>query len=247
MVELSNERPERPVFLHRSTSYVVGVDLGQSSDPTAVCVLEWQKGVLDGNSEYERHTATGRLPQKPGQCLAVVHLERLPLGLAYPDVVQLIKNLLARPPLDAPTTTLLIDETGVGRAVGDIFVQAGMRPNRVTITAGGEETAAVGFNRWHVAKTILVSRLDAALHTGDLRIAQELRETGPLVEELKNFQRSVSAAGRATYEARVGMHDDLVLATALAVWWATRPEPPQPVFGVWGSFPRNAYGGNPKP
>src|SRR5215467_12325673 len=185
MVELSNQRPERPVFLHRSTSYVVGVDLGQSNDPTAVCVLEWQKGVLDGNSEWERHSGCGLLPQKPAQRLAVVHLERLPLGLAYPEVVQIVKDLLARPPLDAPTTALIIDETGVGRAVGDIFVQAAMRPQRVTITAGNEETSAHGFNRWSVAKQILISRLDAVLHTGDLRIAEELRETGPLVEELK--------------------------------------------------------------
>jgi hypothetical protein len=234
MAELSKERPDKPVFLHRSTSYVAGVDLGQSNDPTAVCVLEWEKGILDGNSEWERHTCTGTLPQKPGQRLAVVHLERLQLGLAYPELVQIVKDMLARPPLDAPTTALIIDETGVGRAVGDIFVQAGMRPQRVTITAGNEETAAHGFNRWSVAKTILISRLDAALHTGDLRIAQELRETGPLIEELKNFQRSVSAAGRAIYGARVGMHDDLVLAVSLATWWATRPPPPVPVFGRWG-------------
>src|SRR5215831_4496059 len=60
----------------------------------AIIGEEWQKGVLDGNSEYERHTCTGRLPQRPGQRLAVVHLERLPLGLAYPDVVQQVKDLL---------------------------------------------------------------------------------------------------------------------------------------------------------
>ena len=109
-----------------------------------------------------------------------------------------------------------------------------MRPQRVTITAGTEETAATGINRWHVAKQILISRLDAVLHTGDLRIAKELRDSGPLAEELKNFQRSVSAAGRASYEARVGMHDDLILAVSLATWWATRPPPPVPVFGKWG-------------
>jgi hypothetical protein len=234
-MELNQQQPtEQPVFLTRSTSFVVGVDLGQSQDPTAICVLEWTKGVLDGNSAWERHTGTGWLPQKPAQRLAVRHLERLPLGLAYPDIVLRIKTLLARPPLDQPSTVLVIDETGVGRAVGDIFVQAGMRPQRVTITAGTEETSASGFNRWHVAKQILISRLDAVLHTGDLRIAKELREAGPLAEELKNFQRSVSAAGRASYEARVGMHDDLVLAVSLATWWATRPPPPVPVFGKWG-------------
>jgi len=240
-MELSKERPSTPVFLLHSTTWVVGCDLGQSNDPTAVCVLEWRKGVLSLNSEWERHTRLDLLPEKPAERLVVRHLERLPLGLAYPDVVQEVKTILARPPLDAATTTLLIDETGVGRAVGDIFVQAGMRPQRVTITAGSEETAAHGFNRWSVAKQILISRLDAALHTGLLRIVKELREAGPLAEELKNFQRSVSAAGRATYAARVGKHDDLVLATALAVWWATRPPPPMPVFGAYGSSKINFF------
>jgi hypothetical protein len=55
-----------------------------------------------------------------------------------------------------------------------------------------------------VARIRLTSRLDAALQTGLLRIVKELREAGPLAEERKNFQRSVSAAGRATYAARVG-------------------------------------------
>src|SRR5262249_2715163 len=142
----------------------------------------------------------------------------------------------SRPPLDDPKTVLVIDETGVGRAVGDIFLQQGMRPERVTITAGSEETPATGFRRWSVAKTVLISKLDAALHTGLLRIAPALREAGPLAEELKNFTRSITAAGRQTYSARVGMHDDLVLSTALAVWWATRPEQKPPIFGAYGSF-----------
>jgi hypothetical protein len=232
-MELSKERPSTPVFLLRSTTWVVGCDLGQSNDPTAICILEWRKGVLSLNSEWERHTRCDLLPEKPAERLVVRHLERLRLGMSYPEVVQEVRAILVRPPLDV-TTKLVIDETGVGRAVGDIFVQEGMRPERVTITAGSEETIAPGFNRWSVAKQILVSKLDAALHTGLLRIAKELREAGPLAEELKNFQRSISAAGRQTYSARVGMHDDLVLATALAVWWATRPPPPQPVFGRYG-------------
>src|SRR5262245_19809298 len=68
--------PQAAVFLRRSSSWVVGVDLGQSTDPTAICVLEWIKGVLDPNSEWERHTGTGRLPQKPTERLDVRHLVR---------------------------------------------------------------------------------------------------------------------------------------------------------------------------
>ena len=58
--ELSKQRPAEPVFLLRSTVWVVGCDLGQSNDPTAGCVLESRKGVLSSNSEWERHTRIDR-------------------------------------------------------------------------------------------------------------------------------------------------------------------------------------------
>ena len=161
--------------------------------------------------------------------LDVRHLERLPLGMAYPAVVQHVTNVLARPPLcggeDFPAAELIIDETGVGRAVGDIFELAGMRPKRVTITAGMEVTAQ-GRDRYHVAKTVLISQLDAALHTGKLRFAAALHDAAAMQEELKDFRRKVSDAGRSTYAARTGAHDDLVLAVAIGTWWLCRPPPP---------------------
>jgi hypothetical protein len=43
-----------------------------------------------------------------------------------------------------------------------------------------------------------------ALHTDELKIAAALSDAEPLQEELKDFQRQVSDAGRATYNARVG-------------------------------------------
>src|SRR5262245_40583446 len=224
--------PSPSVFLRRSSSWVVGVDLGQSTDPTAICVLEWIKGVLDPNSEWERHTGTGRLPQKPAEQLDVRHLERLPLGLSYPEVVQRVADILARPPLN--NVELVIDETGVGRAVGDIFVQAGMRPKRVTITSGNEATSGHGIDRYHVAKSVLISNLDALLHKGVLRIAADLHEAGAMAGELKDFRRKVWDAGRAPYAARVVRHDDLVLSVAIAAWWSSRPPPPKAAFGRWG-------------
>jgi hypothetical protein len=47
------------------------------------------------------------------------------------------------------------------------------------------------------------------LHTGELKIAAALSDAGALQEELKDFQRKVSEAGRATYNARTGAHDEL--------------------------------------
>ncbi|MCX7314362.1 MAG: hypothetical protein NTV56_22290 [Alphaproteobacteria bacterium] len=221
-----------PVFLARHERYVVGVDLGQSSDPTAIAVLHHRSGVLDTNSEFERHCNIGRKPQTPCVRTDVRHLERLPLGMSYPAVVQHVANLLIRAPLQ--DAELVIDETGVGRAVGDIFIDAGMKPQRISITAGTEATWA-GRDRWHVAKTILISTVDAMLHTGTLRFAAALREADAMAEELKDFRRKLSDAGRATYAARTGRHDDLVLAVAIGCWWINRPPPPQPVFGHWAT------------
>jgi hypothetical protein len=41
-----------------------------------------------------------------------------------------------------------------------------------------------------------------------------------LADELKGFHRPVSDAGRVAYNACTGAHDDLVLAVAIAPWWA---------------------------
>jgi len=102
----------------------------------------------------------------------------------------------------------------------------------VTITAGLEQTPASG--GWHVAKSVLISGLDARLHTGELRFAADLQEAGTMAEELKDFRRKVSVAGRYSYDARVGKHDDLVLACALALWAVVgRPKPPTAVSGIY--------------
>jgi hypothetical protein len=219
-------------FLPRSTRFIVSADLGQSTDPTAIAVLQHQRGVFDPGSETERHCNLTSHLQKPAERTDVRHLERLPLGMSYPSVVQHIAELLARPPLVG--AELIIDETGVGRAVGDIFVEAGLKPKRITITAGNEATSGHGRDRYHVAKTILISNLDAMLHTKELRFAAALTEAGAMAEELKDFRRKVSDAGRSTYAARTGRHDDLVLAVAIGCWWISRPPPTQAIFGTYG-------------
>lgn len=206
-------------------AFVLAADLGQSSDPTAIAVLEHVK-------TYGEHRMTGaRIDEQ--ERFDIRHLARLPLGLSYPSVVQEVRMLLARPPLSSKCE-LVIDETGVGRAVGDIFNHAGMNPIRVTITAGSEQTAH-GLQSWHVPKQVLISTLDARLHTGELRFAAELLEAGAMQDELKDFRRKVSTAGRYAYEARVGKHDDLVLAVAIGLWAVVgRPKPVQAHFGTYG-------------
>jgi hypothetical protein len=246
LIEFGLSHEPAPVFLRRKSTFIIGVDLGQSSDPTAIAVLEHSVGVMDEGSPFERHSGLSKHLQSASEFLDVRHLERLPLGMSYPAQVQHVVDLLARPPLcgerKRPGAQLVIDESGVGRAVGDIFNDAGMEPIRVSITAGADATC-VARDRFHVPKGTLISTVDAALHTGTLRFAATLTEAPALKDELLDFRRKLSDAGRATYAARTGKHDDLVLAVAIACWWAMRPPEPVASFGVWGNVSGGAtYG-----
>jgi hypothetical protein len=68
-----------------------------------------------------------------GPIFQVGHLERLPLGTPYPDIVAYVGRLLRKLP-DYPQ--LVIDCTGVGRPIFEMFVYRGISPIGAVITAG---------------------------------------------------------------------------------------------------------------
>ena len=168
---------------------VVGADIGQVHDPTALAVVE---------SVAEQRQ--------------VRHLERLLLGTPYPQVVGRIANVV----LALPGAELVVDATGVGRPVVDQLHAAGVEPIAVTITAGRETTFRDGM--FYVPKRELIGSIGTALENEQLQIASSLRYARALVGELQIFRRQVTGAGRALYGAETGAHDDLVIAAALAVW-----------------------------
>jgi hypothetical protein len=187
------------------SAYTLGVDPGQAVDPTALAVVQ----------------RTTRADGKP--LFRCGHLERLPLDTPYPGVVQHVRRLLGRAPLLGAAETVL-DLTGVGRPVGDLFAVEGLRPIRVTITGGGDE-AVDDRGVWHVSKLTLISTVQALLHDGRLQIQADLPEAPILKTELEDFRAQVTDSGRWVFGARVGAHDDLVLALALALWRAVRRSP----------------------
>lgn len=179
---------------------VLGLDLGQTSDPSALAGVE-----------------------QVGQRYTVGHLERLPLGTSYPDIMERVVWLLAQPPLAG--AALVIDGTGVGRPVVDMFTRKlgrqgqGGRCVPVSITAGQASSRAPD-GYWHVPKRDLVSAIQWPLQAGQLKYAAGLPEVPILVRELLNFRMKITVAANDTYGTwREGQHDDLVLALGLAVWW----------------------------
>ena len=151
----------------------------------------------------------------PPPIFQVGHLERLPLGTPYPAIVAHVGRLLTQLP---GHPELVIDFTGVGRPVFDMFRYSGISPIGVLITGGLTEVQNGLI--CSVPKLNLVSRLQALLHEARLKILRELDEPETLVRELQDFRMDYTAAGHLTFNARSGKHDDFVLALAIATWRA---------------------------
>lgn len=213
----------------RESRFALAVDPGQSIDPTAICVVERVREPIPP----EQGGVGADLFQQLGPPIFHVRwLERLPLQTSYIVVVAHVANLLQHSPLRG-NCRLILDRTGVGRPVADLFTHGGLDPVSVTITAGDQEHVEADGSGWRVSKLQLISRLQAELHAGNLKIAKSLPEAAALASELSDFRVHFSDAGFSSFGARVGKHDDLVLALSLALWHLVGPR----MGGRWWSQP----------
>jgi hypothetical protein len=122
-----------------------GLDLGQTTDSTAMAVLEQKDPDLFRHVEPDSFdplhgrsiTVTAkqdwgglrlepsdadkpRAPKKYKYLLR--HLDRYPLGTSYPQIVENVTLMYEQPPLHG--SVLAVDMTGVGRPVVDMFLDA---------------------------------------------------------------------------------------------------------------------------
>lgn len=191
-----------------SVRIIAGLDLGQVSDYTGLSVLE-QTESIDAAGKRRRD-------------YAVRLLTRWPLHTSYTAIVEGVRHLAGSLPMKP---LLVIDGTGAGRPVVEMFTRAGLPVARiipVTITGGYKSGIEAGW--WSAPKRDLVSVTSAALQSGRLKIAKQLREAATLRKELQHFRVKVNiSTGNESFEAwREKDHDDLVLATALALWIGER-------------------------
>ena len=180
---------------------IISVDLGQATDFTAISVIK-----------------------REGEELQVIHLERFPLGMAYPEQVKRITDLYKKlKEIYKEVPTLVLDRTGVGRGIVDLLQD--VRLISITIT-GGNVVTKDGRN-WNVPKRDLIHGLVVQFQTGKIKIVRSLPDAEILIKELLNFKMKVNiTTGHDSYEAwREGIHDDLVLSVAMGAYVESFPKP----------------------
>lgn len=210
---------------------MVGLDLGQANDFSALAVVERVRLLPPGMSAefYLRRIETGQ-----GRAIRLVdelrvrHLQRWELGTRYDAVVDDVAALMGSDELE--DAWLYLDGTGVSRGVADMFREAYTQgrmgahwPLPITITGAGSGRVS------SVPKRDLLTALQLPLQQGRLKIAAGLPMGEALERELTSFRMKLTAAGRDTYQIqrRDGEgHGDLVIAVALAAFranWTVRP------------------------
>src|SRR5262245_50627081 len=77
-----------------SRQFIMGLDIGQSQDSTAMSIMEWNH-VGTGEWKAGTNASGGRtLVQQSRDTYDVRHLERLPLGMSYPAMIAYVINVL---------------------------------------------------------------------------------------------------------------------------------------------------------
>lgn len=191
------------------TMNILGLDLGQAADFSALCALQ-------------RKECLGPfLPQsRPNKYYACLGLKRWPLGTSYPNIVKEVEDLTKKAELQ--DAFLIVDASGVGRPVIDMLKEAHLpaKLKPVIITAGNSESFTNSY--YHVAKQMLISNAQIVLQERRVRLPTNSSEITTLVRELENYRVKVTQAANETFNAREGEHDDLCLAFALCCWWGEK-------------------------
>jgi hypothetical protein len=182
--------------------YFTGQDLGQVHEFTAFQVLERSIAQDFRGREYPAH-------------YAVRHLERLPIGTPYAVLCNRLGTLFRDPKLAG--STLIVDRTVVGKPVLDLLLQTEIdaEAKRLIVTTGPRVTFEEGDSL--VPKKDLVGALQLLLQSRQLAVAPSLQQAASLMQELTNLKaKAPTRTDDALADWRQGVHDDLVLAVAVA-------------------------------
>lgn len=210
-----------PLAPYLQPRFIAGLDIGQMSDPSAIVIVEREMRLLYGRLE---------------PYFFVGFLEQVPLQTPYPFMVRGTRARLEKIPHQ---TALIVDATGVGRTVVDLFRQGWtsydpvtMRPLTLpgkpsivalTLTGSHEPRKIERWDEQHVPRLDIIMALMLALQQGRVQVAAGLDKLATLIEEARNFHWKRVKEDEDVYtQWRTNHFGDLLFALAIAVWWGTQ-------------------------
>jgi hypothetical protein len=210
----------------------IGIDVGKQADPTAIVVARPETR-LEGDVS--------------AQHFIIPYLSRITVGTPYPDIArraaEIIRGVERRMlweianthqiPVYLPEVAekardsiwVLVDATGVGQPVVDLLRELvpGVKMCAVVFTHGEHCSVTWRAAEGTMGKGFLVSRLQILIQAGRVHLPRG-EEAEVLIEELRDYEMSISDKGVDTYGAfKVGSHDDLVTALGLATLLDHKP------------------------
>ena len=194
--------------MQREERFYIGLDLGQRHDYTALAVIT-RTDIYHAERDaatYERLRTTEFRVRK---------LARVPLGTEYPEIVRRVVRLLRHPEAQNKSS-LVVDATGVGAPVVDLFKRERLGAILTPVIITGGENESLDRGVWRVPKKNLLMGLQVMVQQRMLRVASGLDLSRALIREMQQMRSTGFASWRS------GEHDDLVLAVALAAWAARR-------------------------
>jgi hypothetical protein len=229
--------------------FYVGVDLGQARDYTAIAVIEQPLWVGPEAWQYEFQVFADCIDKtyggwylpstigpyltaktrninaihgrEPYPKLYLRHIERVPLGTRYPDVIRRVRDLylkLRGRSREPYSVRLVVDYTGVGRPAVDLLLEHGLQPVPILLTGGSQPVEHDTYITVPVRD--LIGSTQRLIEERRLKYPARLPELNRFILEMQTFKRKISLrTGHDSYEAwRESDHDDLVFAVSLCCW-----------------------------
>lgn len=182
------------------TNYILGLDLGQQHDYSILSILEIFV------SEALEVTYVLR------------YLKEYRLRTDYVSVVADVTSIVESERLHGKNV-LVVDCSGVGRPVMDLFRSGGVNPIGLTITSGSSSRWIDSVNV-NVSKREIVSCIQIVCQNKRFKIPSDLQLIDKVKKEFLGFKARISKAGASTFEAAgSGMHDDIVMSLGIALWY----------------------------
>jgi hypothetical protein len=188
------------------SKYILGLDPAQLHDWSALAAIK-----MEWNGTIRRYRYS---------LVAMERRQQVP----YDEIVEWatagLRTTIFQRSMSQGSPELVLDATGVGIAIKDMFQKTGVPVKAVTITVGnGWELVG---STWHLGKARLIGTFLGVLDSGRLQVNPNLPIWSQLERELVSYRAEISAQGHAKFEAAPGEHDDLLFALALAIFWAER-------------------------